>query len=119
MVNVPCSYVTLLDAPAQLTLASPTLNVNLPIPNGALVGDPIPMFFRILTPSNSKELKLLIRVNGTEQFSSPVGLSGSHCYTINEVINGGLLNVGNNEIRFGLSGDIGTMSISDVCVFFK
>lgn len=89
------------------------------IPGNARVSEGSILTFRITTSSTASALQVRVRINGADEWTYPVPLSGRHCFSTHELLDPGQLKEGNNVVKFTLLGASGSMTISDVYVTFR
>jgi hypothetical protein len=89
------------------------------IPNNARPGETSILTFRMETLQGASALQVKVEINGIQEWTYPVPLSGRHCFTVHEVLDANQLKVGANVVKFTLIGTAGSMKVSDVYVLFR
>lgn len=118
--GIMADYVVISDASITLTKGGDIdQEIAFNIPNNARTAETSILTFRMETLSGASALQVQVEINGIQEWTYPVPLSGRNCFTVHEVLDANQLQEGDNLVKFTLIGTAGSMRVSDVYVLFR
>ena len=80
--------------------------------------------FRVDPSNNARNLRLTVRIGGSSIGPNPITFAGGVSRTFSEIVQHGVIELGNNDIEFELNNSSptdgqGSLTISDVVIWYK